>query len=201
MDQAGFLAGALAGRATETKRVAVIGGIPTASVEQLVSGFDQGVKRACPECEVIVRFTDTLSDLPLGQEVGRQVVMEGADVVFNAAGAAGSAGIRSAAQQGAWVIGADGDEYLMTFDGGQVPHADRLLGSVVLRADRQVYETVARIVGGEFEPGSLTLGVAQGGIEFLPAPENAHPRWPELAMYIRDVVRGLESGELSPERP
>jgi serine/threonine protein kinase/basic membrane lipoprotein Med (substrate-binding protein (PBP1-ABC) superfamily)/ABC-type phosphate/phosphonate transport system substrate-binding protein len=198
MDQAGFLAGTLAGRATETKRVAVIGGIPIPSVGQLVSGFDQGVKRACPECEVIVRFTDTFSNLPLGEEVGRQVVEEGADVVFNAAGVSGSAAIRSAAQQGAWVIGMDLDEYLLTFGGGSVPNVDRLLGSVVIRANRQAYETLERLVRGDFEPGSFALGVAEEGFEFLPSPESAHPRWSELEQQMREITEGLRSGEISP---
>jgi len=198
MDQAGFLAGTLAGRATESRRVAVVGGIPVLSVEQLVSGFGQGVRHTCPECEIIVQFTDSFDDLALGEEIGRQVVEEGADVVFNAAGASGSAAIRSSAQQGAWVIGVDLDEYPSTFRGGKVPNANRLLGSVIMRTDRQSYETIERIVRGDFKPGSFVLGVAQGSIEFLPSPENAHPRWPELEQYVHQVTEGLRRGEIQP---
>jgi basic membrane lipoprotein Med (substrate-binding protein (PBP1-ABC) superfamily) len=198
MDEAGFLAGALAGRATEGRRVAVIGGIPLPSVEELMSGFDRGVKQVCPECEVIVRFTDTFSDLSRGQELGRQVIEEGADVVFNAAGASGSAAIRSAAEQGAWVIGVDWDEYSTTFRGGQVPHADRLLGSVIVCAEDQAYETVEHLVRGDFEPGNVVLGVARGGIEFLPSPQSAHPHWPELEGSVQELTDRLRSGESNP---
>jgi basic membrane lipoprotein Med (substrate-binding protein (PBP1-ABC) superfamily) len=198
MDQAGFLAGALAGMATETRRVAIVGGIPVPTVEHLVAGFERGVEHACPECGTVTRFTDSFADLVLGEEVGREVVELGADVLFNAAGASGSAAIRSAAQRGAWVIGVDWNEYLVTFRGGQVPNADRLLGSVVLRLDRQAYETIDRLAHGDFEPGSFALGVAEGGIEFLPSPESAHPRWTELEPHVQEIVEGLRSGEIEP---
>lgn len=197
MDQAGFLAGTLAGRATEGKRVAAIG-VPIAVVEQLLSGFERGVKHACPECEIMIRSTDSFADLPAGEEAGRQVVEEGADVVFSAAGPSGSAAIRRAAQQGAWVIGMDLDEYLSTFRGGRVPNADRLLGSVVIRADRPVYETLERLIHGDLQPGSFVLGVAEEGIEFLPSPECAHPRRSELERQMREVTEGLRSGGILP---
>jgi basic membrane lipoprotein Med (substrate-binding protein (PBP1-ABC) superfamily)/ABC-type phosphate/phosphonate transport system substrate-binding protein len=198
MDEAGFLAGALAGSATESRQVAAIGGVPIPAVEQLVSGFEQGVRYTCPECEMIVRFTDSWTDLVLGEETGRQVVEEGADVVFNAAGGLGSAAILSTAQQGAWVIGMDLDERLVTFRGGRAPNVDRLLGSVVIRADRPAYETLERLGRGDFQPGSFALGVAEGGFEFLPSPESAHPRRPELEQQMREITERLWSGEISP---
>jgi basic membrane lipoprotein Med (substrate-binding protein (PBP1-ABC) superfamily)/ABC-type phosphate/phosphonate transport system substrate-binding protein len=200
MDQAGFLAGALAGMATESGRVAAIGGVPIPIVEQLVTGFEQGVKYSCPECEIVITFTDSWTDLALGEQTGRQVVEEGADVVFNAAGGLGSAAIRVAAQQGAWVIGMDIDEYLSTFRSGTVPNVDRLLGSVILRADRQSYETLERLLGGVFEPGSLALGVAEGGFEFLASPESAHPRRLELEQSMQEIMDRLRRGEINPQR-
>jgi basic membrane lipoprotein Med (substrate-binding protein (PBP1-ABC) superfamily) len=172
--------------------------MPIESVERLVSGFDRGVGQVCPECEIAVSFTESFDDQPRGEEIGRQVVEGGADVVFNAAGASGSAAIRSAAQQGAWVIGVDWDEYFTTFRGGQAPNADHLLGSVVMRVDRQAYETVESIVRKDFEPGSLVLGVKEGGIEFVPSPASAHPRWPDLERHIQEITDGLRSGEIQP---
>jgi basic membrane lipoprotein Med (substrate-binding protein (PBP1-ABC) superfamily)/ABC-type phosphate/phosphonate transport system substrate-binding protein len=198
MDQAGFLAGALAGKATDSRRVAVIGGIPAPAVEQLVSGFDQGARHTCPGCEVVVQFTDSFDDLALGEEFGRQVVQEGADVVFNAAGMSGSAAIRSAAAQGAWVIGVDVNEYNVTFQNGQAPNADHVLGSVVIRVGAPVRGTIERLARGEFEPGSYALGVREGVVEFLPVPDSAHPRWPELEQHMREVTEGLASGAILP---
>ncbi len=198
MHEAGFLAGALAGKASQGRRVAVVGGLPIPAFEQLAAGFENGVGYACPECEAVVKLTDSFADLALGQEVGRQAVEEGADVVFHAAKACGSAAIRSAAREGAWVIGADWDEYRSTFRGGIAPNADHLLGSVVIRADDQIYDTIKRLVQGDFESGSFVLGVAEGSIEFLPSPESAHPQWPELDEYLKEVAEGLRSGRIRP---
>ena len=69
-------------------------------------------------------------------------------MVFNAAGGLGSAAILAAAQEGAWVIGVDGNEFVTTFRGGRAPGADRLLASVVRRVDMQAYEAIVGLVRG-----------------------------------------------------
>jgi basic membrane lipoprotein Med (substrate-binding protein (PBP1-ABC) superfamily) len=69
---------------------------------------------------------------------------------------------------------------------------------VVLRVDRKVYETIERLVHGDFEPGIFALGVAEGGIEFLPSPESAHPRWAELEQHMLEITGGLRSGDIQP---
>jgi basic membrane lipoprotein Med (substrate-binding protein (PBP1-ABC) superfamily) len=65
-----------------------------------------------------------------------------------------------------------------------------------MRTDRQAYETIERIARGDFEPGSFVLGVAQGGVEFLPSRENAHPRWPEVEQLVQQVTEDLLRGEI-----
>jgi basic membrane lipoprotein Med (substrate-binding protein (PBP1-ABC) superfamily) len=197
-DEAGFLAGALAGKASQSRKVAVIGGQHVPAVEQLVAGFVSGAKYACPECEPVVRFTDSYSDLPLGEKTGRKLVQEGVDVILNAAGLCGSAGIRAAAQENAWVIGIDVDEYVTTFRKGEVPKGDHLLGSVVFPLDKHVRKAVADIVRGSPASGNLTLGVAEGGVEFEFSPQVAHPRRPELGRYLEQVSQELRDGKIRP---
>jgi basic membrane lipoprotein Med (substrate-binding protein (PBP1-ABC) superfamily) len=198
MEDAGFLAGALAGKASDRKRVAVIAGPQVPVIEQLVSGFERGVAYACPQCEAIVYRADSFDDERLGEELGVRAVAEGADVVFNAAGGLGSVAIRAAAQQGAWVIGVDEDEYRTTFEGGGVPNADRLLASAVRRIDRVAYQVIAALARGEFQSGSYTLGAANGGIELTTSHRPSHPRWPELQTFLQATIEALRSGTLHP---
>lgn len=198
MEEAGFVAGALAGKATESRRVAVVAGMHVAAIERLVGGFESGLRTACPDCELIVEWADSFTDLRRGEKLGRQVAEEGADVVFNAGGPLGSAAIRSAAQEGAWVIGIDWDEYITTFLAGRAPNADHLLGSVVFRLDKQAREAISRFVHGDFEPGSFVLGFGEGGIEFVPSPQAAHPEREQLEGFLKEVIGGVASGELQP---
>jgi basic membrane protein A len=110
----------------------------------------------------------------------------------------GSAGIRAAAQENAWVIGIDVDEYVTTFRKGEVPKGDHLLGSVVFPLDKQVSKAVGDIVRGSPASGNLTLGVAEGGVEFVPSPAVAHPQRQELDQYLKQVSQDLRDGKIRP---
>ncbi len=198
MEEAGFVAGALAGRASASKRAAVVGGMPVESVEQLVSGFERGLGHACPDCEMIVEFAGSFSDVELGQEMGHEMVRRGADVVFNAAGPLGSAALRAAAQDGAWVIGVDRDEYQTTFQDGRASGSERVLGSMVLRVEKPIRQVMADLVNGRFEPGYVVLGMTEGGIEVIPSPAVAHPDKTELKAYVEELVAAIREGRVGP---
>jgi basic membrane lipoprotein Med (substrate-binding protein (PBP1-ABC) superfamily) len=196
MEEAGLLAGALAGWATEHGHVAVVGGARVDAVERLVAGFERGLAVSCDGCTFDAPLAGTFDDEALGAEMGRNAVAKGADVVFNAAGGLGSAAIRAAAQEGAWVIGVDWDEYVTTFEQGQVPGAERLLGSVVLRVDRQAVQALTALARGEFTPGNVVSGVRDGGIEFVPGRDVAHPRQAELDAQLKELETMIRAGEV-----
>jgi basic membrane lipoprotein Med (substrate-binding protein (PBP1-ABC) superfamily)/ABC-type phosphate/phosphonate transport system substrate-binding protein len=198
MGEAGFLAGALAGKATENGVVGIVVGPRTNHVEQLLAGFERGVGHACPDCRIIVHDADTFGNIEAGYEIGGALVAEGADVVFNAAGGTGSAALRAAAEAGVWAIGVDWDEFETTFEGGRAPGADRLLGSVVIRADKHAHKTLAGLAEGRFEPGMHALGIVDEGVEFIRSPELAHPRQEELDQYVKGLFRAVREGEIGP---
>src|SRR5262244_2346307 len=52
-DQAGFLAGALAGSMTKSKIVGMVAGADIPPVVRFRKGYEAGVKRVCAECEIL----------------------------------------------------------------------------------------------------------------------------------------------------
>jgi hypothetical protein len=62
------------------------------------------------------------------------------------------------------------------------------LGSVVLRVDRQALDAARELAGEAFEPGNVVSGVAEGTIEFIPAPAAAHPRRQELEAQMKELA-------------
>jgi basic membrane lipoprotein Med (substrate-binding protein (PBP1-ABC) superfamily)/ABC-type phosphate/phosphonate transport system substrate-binding protein len=182
MGEVGFLAGALAGKVTESGVVGVAAGPPIGAIEQLLGGFEKGLRQTCPDCGLIVR----------------ELVAEGADVVFSAAGGTGSAAIRAAAEEGAWVIGVDWDEFQSTFQEGRVPRADRLLGSIVVRTDKLAHKALVGLAEGRFEPGTHTIGIAEEGIEFIPSPQSAYPLQDELNRYLKELITAVREGRTRP---
>src|SRR5439155_18826838 len=60
-DQAGFLAGALAGSMTKSKIVGIVAGADIPPVVRFRKGYEAGVKHVCSECEVLGVYIDSFN--------------------------------------------------------------------------------------------------------------------------------------------
>ena len=195
---AGFLAGAVAGWAAESGQVAIVAGMEVDSVMRLAEGFQRGVEYTGCDCQAHVEMAGDFGNVELGREIGHRLAQEGTRVVFNAAGPLGGAAIRAAAREGAWAIGVDVDEFKTTFQNGEVPGAERLLGSIVHRGELFLAPIMADLVRGTFEPGVLEVGIAEGATEFVPGRESAHPNAGALDTYIKDLAAAVREGRVQP---
>ena len=130
-DQAGFAAGMVAGYVTEVQAVTAIANTATVAGLKYRNGFLHGVRYTCPRCQIFfIDLTDE-NATQYAAEQARFAALNTSDVVFAAAGAAGWAGLRAAAEAGVWVIGGGGDAYAEAFENGSAAGADRLVTSVL----------------------------------------------------------------------
>ncbi len=167
-DQAGFMAGALAGLMSESKTVGIVAGMEIPPVVKFRNGYENGVHYTCPNCTVIGVYIDSFVDPARGKAAADSQIAEGADVIFGAGGPTGSGGILGAAQQGVWAIGVDQDEYFTTFKGGAEAGADRLLSSAMKRVDVAVYNAVKAAYDGTFEGRTVVFDAAVNGVGLAP---------------------------------
>lgn len=167
-DEAGFLAGALAGLMTTSNTVGFVGGVDITPVRRYQKGFENGVAHTNRRAEVIVTHTGSFTDQDLGQAAARELVGKGADVIFGAGGISGSAAIQAAAEQGVWVIGVDQDEFRTTFQNGQGAGADHLLTSAIKRVDRAVFSALTQAVAGRLQSGTVYFSLVGDGVGLAP---------------------------------
>lgn len=194
-DEAGFLAGALAGMMTQTNVVGVIGGIQIPPVERFVNGFLNGVRYVNPKAQALSVYTTSFADGEQGSAKADEMIAQGADVIFGAGGLTGSSGIARAAAQGKFVIGVDQDEFRTTFKTGK--DSDRILTSAVKRVDTGVYLAISDVLNGKFTGGLLVLGAAECGISYAPF-HNAEKYVAEgVKARLEAVWRALAGGTLS----
>ncbi len=195
-DQAGFLAGALAGLVTERETVGFIGGQDVPAVLKFQRGFEHGLAYTNRRANVVEKYTDSFVDEQLGEQAAGEVIRQGADVIFAAGGESGSAAIRAAARQEVWVIGVDQDEWVTTFRDGQVPGAERLLTSAIKRIDQAVYAAVTRWVQGKLQPGVLRFDLRNEGVGLASyhAADTAVPS--EVRGKILEVTDRLRTGRV-----
>lgn len=196
-DEAGFLAGALAGYVTRNNVVGVVAGEQLPPVMKFRRGFANGARYANPRVKVLGEYTGSFNDPVKGRFVALSLIEQGADVVFGAGGRTGSGGIRGAAEAGAWVIGVDQDEWATTFENGQAPGADRLLSSAIKRVDNAVHTAVRDWARGEFRGKGAYLGnVRNEGVGLTPphAAQEAVPR--EIRARLDSIAAQLRDGTL-----
>lgn len=163
-DQAGFLAGVLAGRLTETGTVAaVLGSDIIPPVVAFNDGFEAGVRYVDPDINVISTFHPggvdiAFSDPQWGATTARQALDQNADVVFAAAGLTGNGALIEVASVGSnppYCIGVDTDQWLT------VPEAHPcLVSSAAKLLDGAMTSIVVDYVNGTLESGNYFGEVA-----------------------------------------
>ena len=200
-DQAGFLAGALAGLMTRTKTVGLVAGMEIPPVVRFRKGYEAGVRYVCRDCRVLGVYIDSFTDPARGKTAALSQVDEGADVIFGAGGTTGSGALLGAAQAGAWVIGVDQDEFVTTFKHGQVPGANKLLSSAMKRVDNAVYGAVKMAVEGTFKGGTHLFDARSEGVGLAPfhATEGSVPE--AVKTRLQEIAAGLQAGTLKTRVP
>jgi basic membrane lipoprotein Med (substrate-binding protein (PBP1-ABC) superfamily) len=197
-DQAGFLAGALAGMMSASGVVGFVGGPDIPPVRRFGNGFMNGAHYIQPGIDLLSVNLDSFVDPTRGGSTADQMIGEGANVIFGAGGATGSGAIRTAGERGVYVIGVDQDEFVTTFGNGTAPGADKILTSVIKRVDVAVYEQIAAIVGGSFSGGGNAIyGAENGGIGLAPfhQAEAAIPQ--AVRERLDQTLAALADGSLS----
>ncbi len=196
-EQMGFLAGAIGGLKTSTKKIGVVGGMDIPPIFELIAGYRNGA--ACVNRRIMVTssYAGAFDQPELGATLSQELMFAGNDVIFNAAGGTGNGAILYAAQNGAWAVGVDEDQYYTVFEGGVVNGANRLLSSALTRTDRMVYLTVADFVQNLFSSGQIKYGVKEGVVELAPFHDAASAISRTAQRKLFTLTQSLKSGQIT----
>jgi basic membrane lipoprotein Med (substrate-binding protein (PBP1-ABC) superfamily) len=185
--EAGYLAGALAGLMTASDQVGGIGGMEISVVTEFMQGYQNGAQCNNADVEVLVEYAGTFVG-PEGPAIAQDMIAQGADVIFAAAGPTGSGAVLTATQSGAWAIGVDTDQYITLFGNGTVDGSDKLLSSAVKNLDNAVFGTISDVDSGSFISGTLEYDLALGGVGLAPFHEADVPQ------FVSDTLDAVEQG-------
>eukprot|EP00898_Chlorokybus_atmophyticus_P008141 jgi/Chlat1/8328/Chrsp8S00673 len=171
-DQAGYLAGVIAGSVAKQLNnliVGAVGGFPVPPVKRLVYGFASGVHAACPDCRTYCHFAmHFINAANEGQSLGKKYAQNKVSVLYGAGGLTGSAAITAAAEAGVYVIGADADEWYSTFQMGHKAGANKVLTSTLKDIHGAVAASISRGASNSFRPGVQLLNLTGNGIGIAP---------------------------------
>ena len=184
---AAYLAGLVAAKKTETNKVAFIGGIKSATLDKFESGFRAGVKAANPNCELTVRYLNSFSDSALAKSVANQMHKDGVDVIYTAAGAAGTGAIEAAKENNKMAIGVDVD---------QSPLApDNIISSTMKNVNVSIVNLVGEILEDNYQGGQVIVNtLASGGVGLSDTTKDHVSK--DILDYVNEQAGKIKSGEI-----
>ena len=184
---AAYLAGLVAAKKTETNKVAFIGGIKSATLDKFEYGFRAGVKAANPKCELTVRYLNSFSDSALAKSVANQMHKDGVDVIYTAAGAAGTGAIEAAKENNKMAIGVDVD---------QSPLApDNIISSTMKNVNVSIVNLVGEILEDNYQGGQVIVKtLARGGVGLSDTTKDHVSK--DILDYVNEQAGKIKSGEI-----
>lgn len=188
-----FLAGMLAAMASKTGTLGFIGGMDIPVIRAFACGYRQGARHVDPDIVILETTAGTTgeawSNPMLGGELARQLVDQGADVVFPAAGGTGLGVLEAMAAAGLLGIGVDSNQ------NGLWP--GHVLTSMEKRVDVATYGALMAALDGSWQPGVVDLGLAEGAIALAFDEHNAPLVSEAMAEAVAEAEAAIVDGGLA----
>ncbi len=189
-EQASYLAGVAAAKATKKKHVGFIGGVDIPLIHKFGAGFEQGVKSVDPSITIESQYlTETpqeggFSSPDKGKEAASGQIEKGADVIYHAAGLSGQGVISEAAAKKVWAIGVDSDQYSQS---ALAKYKDYILGSALKNVGGAVYDLAKSVYEGKPLSGVQRGTLKTGGVGFA----DSNPKYKAMT----DVVAAVDAAK------
>ncbi|WP_404957238.1 BMP family protein [Streptomyces sp. 147326] len=189
-EQGSYLAGVAAAKVSKTGTVGFIGGVEVPLIKKFEAGFTQGVKDTNPNAKVLSQYLtqppnfDGFAKPDLGKAAAQGQIDAGADVVYAAAGLAGSGAIEAASAKGKWAIGVDSDQYNQA---GLAKYKDSILTSVTKDVEDSVFNVIKSVQDGKPTTGEIRYGLDKDGVGLA----DSNPKYKEMA----DVIAAVEKAK------
>jgi basic membrane protein A len=197
-EEASYLAGVAAAKATKTNVVGFVGGVDIPLIHKFQAGFAQGVKDTDSKVRVVSQYlTQTaeeggFSSPDKGRTAAEGQIEKKADVVYAAAGLSGQGVIEAAAANKVWAIGVDSDQYKQ---GALAKYQDSILTSAMKDVAKAVYNLAKSVEDGKPETGIVRGDLKTGEVGL----SNSNPKFAdntELQDAIKTAKEKIISGEI-----
>lgn len=134
----------------------------------------------------------------LGKAAAQGQLDKGADVIYAAAGLAGSGSIEAAATAGKWAIGVDSDQYNQA---GLASYKAKILTSVTKDVSDSVYNLIKSVKDGKPQTGEVRYGLATDGVGLA----DSNPEYKKMTDLIaavdkakKDIIDGKITVKTAP---
>ena len=184
-EQASYLVGYVAGLTTKTNNIGFVVGMTNETMNQFGYGYCAGAIDANPDITVQQFNANSFADSATGKSMANTAITNGADIVFQAAGATGLGVIEACQEAGVYAIGVDSDQSSIA--------PKTVLTSAMKRVDTAVYDAVQELIDGKLEGGVETFDLAAGGVDIAPSQDLISD---DVIKAVDDVKEKIISGDV-----
>ncbi|MFF8098643.1 BMP family protein [Streptomyces sp. NPDC016640] len=190
-EQASYLAGVAAAKATRTGTVGFVGGVDVPLIRKFQAGFEQGVKDTDSKVRVIPQYlTQTaeeggFSSPDKGKAAAEGQIEKKVDVVYAAAGLSGQGVIEAAAKAKVWAIGVDSDQYRQE---ALAAYKDHILTSALKDVGGAVYTLAESVHDDKPLTGTQVFDLKVNGVGL----SESNPKMAEVAGLSDAVAKAKE---------
>ena len=179
-EQASYLVGLVAGSVTQSKTVGYVQGMVSDSMNLFGIGYISGVLEVCPDATVLQYNANNFGDIAGGSTAAKNMITNGADVIYLAAGGTGIGVINACDEEGIWAIGVDTD---------QAPLApDHVITSAMKRVDVASQDISKAVAAGTFEAGVHLYDLSNGGVDLAPTRDHIPAEVLELVEAAKAAI-------------
>ena len=159
-EQCSYLVGVVAGTMTKTGTVGYVQGMVSDSMNLFGVGFVSGVLAANPDATVLQYNANSFADSAAGAAAATNMITNGADIIYQAAGGTGIGVINACADNGKYAIGVDYDQSSIA--------PETVITSAMKRVDIGVQKICKALKEGSFTAGLVQYSLTDGGVDIAP---------------------------------
>jgi basic membrane protein A len=183
--EAGYLAGYLAGLYAKDNNVKVIssvGGQKIPPVDHYIAGYQAGAKAADPGIKTLNGYSQNFVAQDKCKEIALNQIAKGSKVVFQVAGQCGLGALDAAKEKGAQGIGVDADQgYLGSY----------ILTSAQKKVDVAVFNAIKAAQAGQFQGGQdITNDLTNDGVGYGTLDSPGQKYKSQLDKVKQDIISG-----------
>ena len=183
-EQASYLVGLVAGSVTETKNVGYVQGMVSDSMNLFGLGYISGVLEVCPDATIQQYNANNFGDSAGGSTAAKNMITNGADVIYHAAGGTGMGVIEACNEEGIWAIGVDTDQSILA--------PDHVITSAMKRVDVASQDISKAVKDGTFEAGVHMYDLSNGGVDLAPTRDHIPE---DVLKVVEDAKAAIIAGE------
>jgi basic membrane protein A len=194
--QCGYLVGYMSGllekqgtapRLKHQNTIAAMGGQEIPPVDRYIAGYEAGAKAADPSIKILLAYSGSFTDQEKGKEIGLTQISQGADILFQVAGASGLGYLDAANSQNVYAIGVDADQGYL--------HPQTIITSAEKHVNVAVYEIIKDVQNGTFAGTDHYFDLSDNGVGYAP-PNSAVSA--SIIQQVNQVANQIKSGAIVP---